>query len=467
MPSRFSNPMPQFMNSSSALLSGAKIFFYAAGTTTKLDTFTDTALSVANANPVVLNSEGRPTTAIYMSDAAYKVVLAPSTDTDPPTSPIWTADNYHPPEYAVAAQYTSYNGNPNGFVAGTAGSSTTKADAIWDYANNIHYVCTTTGSTSTAVWTSTNAGAAVNVIPPPQGRLTLVSGANPIPASEVTAATALYYTSHVGDLVPVYNGSTMIPRQFTELTLTLVSSHLADTIYDVFVFSNSGVLTLVTGPAWSASGAGSSTRGTGAATTQLARIQGLLTNAVQITGRNGSTTYTIAASQATYLGTILIDGSAGQLTCHKLFGQTRRWAVWNYYNRVTIELKGGDATASWGYGTATTRASRADNNNRVNVLIGVPEEDVECVFTQVIAAAAGASPLIGIGVNVTNAMSGTTPALGSDNGTVTTANSVARHVLNSIPTGLTQIYCLEHVVSGSATYKGGSESMMLTVRWRG
>lgn len=467
MPSRFSNPFPQFFSSTPSPLSGAKLFFYQAGTTTKLDTFSDTALSVANSNPLTLNSSGYAATAIYMSDAAYKVVLAPSTDSDPPTSPIWTADNYHPPEYAVEAQFNSYNGNPNGNVAGTAGTTTTNADSVWDYANSILYVCTTSGTASTAVWTALNAGAATSIIPTPQGRLTPTAGGNPVIASEVTAATAVYYTPYVGDLIPIYNGSTMVARQFTELTLTLVSAHAADTLYDVFMFSNAGVLTLVTGPAWSASGAGAGSRGTGAGTTQLTRLNGILTNFVQITGRNGSTTYTVAANQGTYLGTILVDGSAGQVTCHKTFGQNRRWAVWNMYNRQPIILKCGDATASWAYSTAATRASRGDSANRVHCLVGYPEEDVDCEFVQTIVAAASASPTIGIGVNSTSVISGSNPSVGSNNGTQTTTALLAKHTLNTIPTGLTQIYSLEHVVSGSATYNGGSEGMQLQVKWRG
>jgi hypothetical protein len=48
----------------------------------------------ANTNPVVLNALGNPTTQIWFTAGqSYKVVYAPSTDTDPPTSPIWTIDN--------------------------------------------------------------------------------------------------------------------------------------------------------------------------------------------------------------------------------------------------------------------------------------------------------------------------------------------------------------------------------------
>jgi hypothetical protein len=71
---------------------GAKMFTYAAGTTTKINTYSDVGLTTPNANPVVLDSAGRAT--IFLTPGtSYKFVLAPSTDTDPPTSPIWTRDN--------------------------------------------------------------------------------------------------------------------------------------------------------------------------------------------------------------------------------------------------------------------------------------------------------------------------------------------------------------------------------------
>jgi hypothetical protein len=120
--------------------------------------------------------------------------------------------------------------------------------------------------------------------------LTPTSG-SPVITGDASASTAVYYEPFVGNLVPIYNGSTMTPTEFAALTLTLASQHVASSIYDVFVFSNSGAVTLVTGPAWSNVTAGSCARGTGASTTELTRIKGLYVNAVSMTARNGSTTY--------------------------------------------------------------------------------------------------------------------------------------------------------------------------------
>src|SRR5258708_40198853 len=79
--------------------SGYKLFTYLAGTTTKQTTYQDNAAATPNANPILLNSQGYPASGgavveIWLTQGVnYKFVLAPSTDTDPPGSPVWTRDN--------------------------------------------------------------------------------------------------------------------------------------------------------------------------------------------------------------------------------------------------------------------------------------------------------------------------------------------------------------------------------------
>lgn len=88
-------PKPQILLADGTPAVGYKLFFYVAGSVnTKQNTYTDSTGGVANTNPVVLNSLGEPSTQIWFTAGqAYKVVLAPSTDTDPPTSPVWSIDN--------------------------------------------------------------------------------------------------------------------------------------------------------------------------------------------------------------------------------------------------------------------------------------------------------------------------------------------------------------------------------------
>ena len=82
---------PQFFTSAGAVAAGYKLFTYAAGTTTKINTYTDVDLTTPNTNPIILDSAGRCT--IFLAAKSYKFVLAPSSDGDPPTSPEWTRDN--------------------------------------------------------------------------------------------------------------------------------------------------------------------------------------------------------------------------------------------------------------------------------------------------------------------------------------------------------------------------------------
>ena len=86
MSNRFVLPIQSVFDGNGSPLSGATLDFYITGTTTRLDTYSDAALTTANANPVVANSAGR-FPAIFMLPQEYKVVLK-----DSGGSTIWTED---------------------------------------------------------------------------------------------------------------------------------------------------------------------------------------------------------------------------------------------------------------------------------------------------------------------------------------------------------------------------------------
>ncbi len=480
MPNRFVLPLETPVDATGAPYPGGQLFFYASGTSTKLNTYSDAGLTIANTNPVVLDSAGRFPNAIFLQNLAYKVVLAPSTDSDPPTAPIWTQDPVYASDYSTYAQVKSVNGSPNGQLAGNAGSATILASMAWDYTNNILYVCTTTGTALTAVWTAVNAATAAAVVPAPQGRLTLTSGV-PVLTGDVTAATAVYYTPYIGLLVPIYNGISFVPQSIvTELQLTLTSSSVASNIYDFFIFSNSGVITLGTGPSWSAGTAGSITagscaRGTGAGGTALTRIQGILTNTVSMTIRygNGTTTTTVSANQATYVGSMFVDGTNGQVSCLMSYGQSRKWGIWNAYNRVPLTLKAGDATSSWSYNSGTLRPSNNSTANSIAVFSGLSEEFYTLSFTQQInyqntGATAGVGTVC-IGWNSTNSSSGL-EGLVSDVSAAAGLNifgTPSARFIQPPSLGLNVVTSLEYNASGlGATYYGTEKKMVLETAWQ-
>lgn len=81
----------QFINGVPAV--GAQLFTYAAGSTTKQVTYSDSSGTVPNSNPIILNARGEPPAIWLSAGQAYKFVLSSPTDSDPPTSPIRVIDN--------------------------------------------------------------------------------------------------------------------------------------------------------------------------------------------------------------------------------------------------------------------------------------------------------------------------------------------------------------------------------------
>jgi hypothetical protein len=82
----------QFFDNNGRPLVGGKLFTYQAGTNTKLATYTDASGLSQNTNPVILDYRGEGSIWIP-PNVPYKYVLAPATDTDPPTNPIWSVDD--------------------------------------------------------------------------------------------------------------------------------------------------------------------------------------------------------------------------------------------------------------------------------------------------------------------------------------------------------------------------------------
>lgn len=77
-------------------LAGGLLYSFAAGTTTPLETFTDSTGLTENTNPVVLDADGWAN--VWMGDGAYKFVL-----TDADGDNIFTQDNVLSPAAQIAA----------------------------------------------------------------------------------------------------------------------------------------------------------------------------------------------------------------------------------------------------------------------------------------------------------------------------------------------------------------------------
>jgi hypothetical protein len=79
----------QFFDNNGVPLSGGLLYTYQAGTTTPLPTYTTQSANIANSNPIVLNSSGRPPNEIWLNSIYnYKFILQTASGTQ-----IWSMDN--------------------------------------------------------------------------------------------------------------------------------------------------------------------------------------------------------------------------------------------------------------------------------------------------------------------------------------------------------------------------------------
>ena len=189
---------------------------------------------------------------------------------------------------------------------------------------------------------STTASPSFNAFRPPQGRCTLTS-ATPVTTADVTAATTLYYALYQGNQITLYDGSTRwVQMSFAQLSIAVPAS--TNQMYDVFVDYTAGTPALET-VAWT----NDTTRSTSLA----------LQNGVYVQTSD---------TDSLYVCSFRTTGVSGQTE-----SSCARQLVWNYYNRVPRCLRAVEATASWGYSTATVRQANGAASNQVDLVVGVAE----------------------------------------------------------------------------------------------
>lgn len=452
-------PFVKVLDSNGDPIVGAVLKVYEATTTTPRAIYSDAALTVPMSNPL---SGGNASNAsgdfprFYMAAGIYKLRAEVTLG----GVLIWEYDNIDTGTSAGSGALPIANG-------GTGATTASAAIANLGAAS-------TSDVTALAAQIATFTTSLQNIVSQPQGRLTPTS-ATPVILTGVTAGTAVYYTPYIGNLCPIYDGSQFNAKQFAELTLTLNSSYVLNSHYDCFIINDSGTIRIVTGPAWSTITAGAGARGTGAGTTELARLSGLLVNAnAMATARNGSSTYSVDASKGTFVGSIYIDGTAGQITCHTAYGQSRKWAISNAYNRVPVYLKGGDGTSSWSYLTNTIRAARNDATNCIDVFQCLAEEQYDFQTTAYVGGSIANNLVvkgsIGIGYNSTSAYSGRTGQCNitnSSGGTLVPNFSLNARYLAQPSLGYNRITALESGLGAdTATWNGTEAYMLLAAQWR-
>lgn len=172
------------------------------------------------------------------------------------------------------------------------------------------------------------------------GRLTLESGV-PVSTTDQTAKTSVYFTPINGNLLGLYDGTSWKLYTFTELTLAL-GTLTSGKNYDIFVYDNSGTLTLELSAAW---------------TNDTTRADALTTQD-GIYVKNGATTRRYVGTIRTTATTTTEDSLAKRF-------------CWNLYNQQNRALEVFDSAASWTLATGTFRNANNSATNRVQVVTGL------------------------------------------------------------------------------------------------
>ena len=94
------SPKLQFFDANGVPLVGGKLYSYAAGTTTPLATYTSSAETTFNTNPIILNSRGEAE--VWLGSPQYKFKLTTAADVE-----IWTVDNIGAPTIVDASVTTA------------------------------------------------------------------------------------------------------------------------------------------------------------------------------------------------------------------------------------------------------------------------------------------------------------------------------------------------------------------------
>ena len=122
----FISPPPrlQFFTNAGVPMAGGFLYTYAAGTTTPLTTYTDSSGTIANTNPVILDSRGEAS--IWLSTVGYKFKLATPANVD-----VWTQDNIS--AFPVPSNLISYTPAGTGAVTTTVQTKLRESVSVLDF----------------------------------------------------------------------------------------------------------------------------------------------------------------------------------------------------------------------------------------------------------------------------------------------------------------------------------------------
>jgi hypothetical protein len=256
-----------------------------------------------------------------------------------------------------------------------------------------------------------------------QGRLTLDSN-DPVPTTDQTAKTSVYFLPYAGDKISLYDGSNWKLFDIGSSGVNVAVPSTTVTPFDVFAYDNSGSLAIETLD-WA-----DDTR----RATEIVEQDGVYVKS-GATGRR-------------YLGTGRTTSVSGQ--CED--SEANRF-LWNYYNRVQKRLEYNEATSHTnGSSTWVEWRSGAGGPHRAYLVLGVAEEPF--LYTTFGAMFDGGRT--SIGVNTVAAPSGNQNS--NSNTAVIRATASG---LYQFPIGYSYVALVERGATGPATLQSAALEVVI------
>lgn len=435
-------PLIQWFTNSGAIADTFGLCVFRAGTSTLASTYTTAALTVTNANPVLFNSAGRPTSGgVFLTPGeSYKFELRDFAGVVTPTciapvsgSTVWSVD--HVP--AVPASSVNIDVPGTAAVSFTAGELAYlsdgsaslnagqwyKADADLFYAGSLPYlgfaiadvsagstgsfrlsgqVTDLSGLTPGADYYASTTGGAITLTAPTQARyIGRAVSATAINIQPNPRSTPIKPRAPCGRLT-LTSGTPVTTSDVTAATTLYYAPYggcSSLSVYDgtanwyAIDFSQLSIaVPATTSQMYDAFVYDNA----GTATLELTAWTNDTTRATALTTQNGVYVKSGALTRL-YLGSFRTTGVSGQTED----SFTKRY-VWNYYNRVTRPLFV-SINSNHVYTTSTWRQAAANAAYQVDVVVGVAEGPVTLSTSAAVTnTAAAASMAIAIGEDSTS-----------------------------------------------------------------
>ncbi|MBA0084311.1 MAG: hypothetical protein HRJ53_04880 [Acidobacteria bacterium Pan2503] len=228
-------------NATGQVLSGGKIFSYLANTTTPTATYTTNAGTVANSNPVILNSAGQAPQQIWLvQGVAYKLVL-----TDAANNVLQTEDNIQGVNDSVSNPFSEWmpQGAPT-YLSPTSFSLTGNQTATFDAGRRMKSSNTGGTAYSTVTTSSYNGVSNTTTITVVNDSLPLDSGLSAVYAGVLDPAAssvpvADIFVNTIAGRNKIINGAMTVDQRAQGTAITIVPATASYPCLDRYVIGNS------------------------------------------------------------------------------------------------------------------------------------------------------------------------------------------------------------------------------------